>query len=225
MADDDLTRLILVRHGESNANVQRILGGEKSCTGLSELGVRQAIALRDRLAQESETSIDVLYSSTMPRARETAQIINDALGSLRLHLDNELVEHRPGEADGIPFSELVERFGTNDYQGRPHSSFASGAETAKLFDYRVSFALENLLGKHKGSTVMIVCHGGVIDIAFRHLLELPRRSQFDLWTLNTSLTEFALNDTELNRGRCRLVRYNDHAHLSGLPFETKQVDY
>jgi probable phosphoglycerate mutase len=225
MTDDNLTRLIFVRHGESDANVQHILGGEKSCTGLSELGVRQVTALRDRLAKEPETSIDVLYSSTMPRARETAEIVNGALGSLQIHFDNELVEHRPGEADGIPFSELVERFGTNDYQGRPHSSFASGAETAKLFDYRVSLALETLLEKHKGSTVMIVCHGGVIDIAFRHFLELPRRSQFDLWTLNASLTEFAVDDKELNRGRWRLVKYNDHAHLSGLPFETTQTTY
>ena len=47
---DKKTRVILIRHGESNVTVQRILGGEKSCTGLSELGQQQATALRDRLA-------------------------------------------------------------------------------------------------------------------------------------------------------------------------------
>ena len=49
MAHEDKTRLILIRHGESNVTVERILGGEKSCTGLSDLGRAQACALRDRL--------------------------------------------------------------------------------------------------------------------------------------------------------------------------------
>ena len=67
---------------------------------------------------------------------------------------------------------------------------------------------------------MIVCHGGVIDVAIRQLLDLPRRGQFDLWTLNTSLTEFLVDDTGTTRGRWTLIRYNDHAHLVGLPFAT-----
>src|SRR3981081_2005764 len=44
-----VTKIILVRHGESNVTVSQVVGGERTCTGLSELGVRQAERLRDRL--------------------------------------------------------------------------------------------------------------------------------------------------------------------------------
>ena len=117
---DKKTRVILIRHGESNVTVQRILGGEKSCTGLSELGQQQAKALRNRL-EEEKAKVDYLYASTMPRAMETAEIIKPALNLNKLHLDSELVEHRPGEADGKPYEELEDIFGKSDYHGRPHS--------------------------------------------------------------------------------------------------------
>ena len=61
---DKKTRVILIRHGESNVTVQRILGGEKSCTGLSELGQQQAAALRDRLAKE-QAKVDYLYANQL----------------------------------------------------------------------------------------------------------------------------------------------------------------
>ncbi len=219
MAHEGKTRLTLIRHGESNVTVERILGGEKSCTGLSDLGRDQASALRDRLEIEA-MKVDALYASTMPRAIETAEIIKPALNVAELITDRELVEHRPGEADGKPYDELEELFGSTDYYGRPHSSFASGAESLQRFHFRVSDALEAVIARHVGESVVIVCHGGVIDVAIRQLLDLPRRGQFDLWTLNTSLTEFAVDDREEKRGRWALIRYNDHAHLAGLPFAT-----
>ncbi len=221
MIHENKTRLILVRHGESNATVERILGGEKSCTGLSDLGRDQAHALRKRLEKE-EIDVDVLYASTMPRAIETAEIIKPALDLKDLYTEAELVEHRPGEADGKPYEELEELFGGNDYYGRPHTPLAPEAESLHGFHFRVSGALESLISKHVSESVMIVCHGGVIDIAIRQLLDLPRRGQFDLWTLNTSLTEFIVDDTGVKRGRWTLIRYNDHAHLAGLPFATNE---
>ena len=219
MPHEGKTRITLIRHGESNVTVDRILGGEKSCTGLSDLGRNQAQALRDRLSNE-KTNINALYASTMPRAMETAKIIQPVLNVDELLLDSELVEHRPGDADGKHYDELEKLFGESDYYGRPHTSYATGAESLHGFHYRVSTALENLIGKHVGESVMIVCHGGVIDVALRQLLDLPRRGQFDLWTLNTSLTEFVVGDAETKRGRWVLLRYNDHAHLAGLPFAT-----
>ena len=219
MAHEDKTRLILIRHGESNVTVERILGGEKSCTGLSDLGRAQASALRDRLEKEA-IEVDWLYASTMPRAIETAQIIQPALNVKELLTEKELVEHRPGEADGKPYDKLEELFGSNDYFGRPHTPFAPGAESLSGFHFRVSEALEVVIARHVGETIIIVCHGGVIDVAIRQLLDFPRRGQFDLWTLNTSLTEFAVDDRGDTRGRWTLIRYNDHAHLDGLPFAT-----
>ena len=216
MTDQSETTLLLVRHGESEVTVRRVLGGEATCTGLSELGRRQAAALRDRWESGTEPEVDVLYSSTLPRAIETAEIINPALGNLPLALDEDLVEHRPGDADGMPFDQVEEVFGPLDFHSRPHSPMAPNAESAQAFFHRTSRGLERVLSDNVGRTVLISCHGGVIDIAFRYLLDLPRRGSFDLWTLNTSITEFRANDAGPHRGRWRLVRYNDHAHLAGL---------
>ncbi len=79
-----LTRIILVRHGESVVTVNRVLGGPRSCTGLSPLGERQADALRKRLEATQEIVPNVLYSSAYPRALETAQIIAPAFEGLEI---------------------------------------------------------------------------------------------------------------------------------------------
>jgi len=68
------TRLLLVRHGESVVTVNRVLGGIKSCTGLSDLGKQQAAALHDRWIDGENPGATVLYASTLPRAIETAEI-------------------------------------------------------------------------------------------------------------------------------------------------------
>lgn len=220
MTDEPETRLILVRHGESVVTVNRVMGGAESCTGLSELGVRQVQALRDRWSASDEPPVDALYSSTLPRAIETAEILNEAFGGLPIQLERDLEELRPGQADGMKFVELEEQHGPIDFRSRPGRSIALDTETPLAFHHRTARAFEQVVADNVGKTVVVSCHGGVIDVAFRHFLDLPQRGMFDLWTLNTSLTEFRVNDHGHTRGRWRLVRYNDFAHLAGLPSET-----
>ncbi len=62
---------------------------------------------------------------------------------------------------------------------------------------------------NRGGLVAICTHGGVVDVAMRVALNLPVRGWFDLFTLNTSLTGI----TDTGRGRWRIDRYNDTAHL------------
>ncbi len=218
------TRLLLVRHGESVVTVNRVLGGIKSCTGLSELGRQQAAALRDRWSSGEDPEAGVLYASTLPRAIETAEIVNPALGDLELLLEPDLMEMRPGDGDGMYFDELEEAFGPLDFRSRRHQPLVPGAESAEVFWHRTTAALEAVMRRHVGETIVVACHGGVIDIAFRYLLDLPRSGAFDLWTLNTSITEIRVDDAGEQRGRSRLVRYNDHAHLGGLPAETPRAE-
>lgn len=210
------TRLLFVRHGESVVTVRQVVGGELTCEGLSELGRRQAEALRDRWNNGGEAPIDAIWSSTLPRAVETAAVVAEGLDmAVQTHPD--LVEQRPGEADGVPFADFPARFGPPDWESRPHVPMAPGGESMATFHHRASQAIEEVAVAHRRQTVMVVCHGGVIDIAFRYLLDLPRYGHFDLWTLNCSVTELSVDDTGERRGRWRLVRYNDAAHLEGLP--------
>jgi probable phosphoglycerate mutase len=209
------TRLILVRHAESNVTVSGVVGGELTCTGLSDLGFRQAERLRERLAREGTTA-DVLLSSPLPRARQTAEVIAPVLGA-PIELVPELEEHRPGEADGCPFVDFPERFGLFDFRVEPDRPFAPGGESLREFHDRVEALLGRIEIDYEGSSVVAVCHGGVIDVAFRYYLSIGISDAFDLWTLNTSMTEFVIGKSG---GRPQLRRYNDAAHLDGLPAKT-----
>lgn len=211
------TRVVLVRHGESQVTVRRVVGGPRSCTGLSELGRKQARVLRDRLDETGELDgAGVLVSSEYPRAIETAEAIAPALG-LSIGRDARFGEHDPGpDCDGLTFQEFVDRHGMPDWQGDPYGVTFPGGETLATFHHRVGEGLSETVRTHPGATIVISCHGGVVDAVFRQLLRLPQVGGFELHTLNTSLTEFV----ETRPGRWRLARYNDAAHLAGLPKET-----
>jgi 2,3-bisphosphoglycerate-dependent phosphoglycerate mutase len=210
------TRVVLVRHGESKVTVRRVVGGPRTCDGLSELGVRQSERLRDRLLETGEIEATHLLSSAYPRARETAEIIAPALG-LDVAVDPGFGEHDPGpDCDGLTFEQFVDRFGMPDWESDPYGVTFPGGETIAEFDLRVGTAFSHTVREHAGGTLVIVCHGGVIDALVRTALRTARTGIFELHTKNTSLTEVV----RVRPDRWRLVRYNDAAHLAGLPPES-----
>lgn len=212
-APPDPTRVVLVRHGESIVTTRRVVGGPRTCTGLSELGRRQVDALADRLRRTGELRVDALYSSAYPRAIETAEALRAALG-LPVRIEPGFGEHDPGpECDGLTFDGFVERFGVPDWEGDPHAvTFPGGGETLAEFHHRVGTTLHRVLAEHSGATVLVACHGGVIDAILRTALHAPPTGAFELLTGNASLTELV----RVRPGRWRLVRYNDLAHLADL---------
>jgi 2,3-bisphosphoglycerate-dependent phosphoglycerate mutase len=214
-----MPRLIFIRHGESNATVQRIIGGPDSCSGLSDLGRTQATALAARLARTGEVRATRLIASTYPRAVETAEIIAPALGGLTVEQIYELGEHFPGPlCDGLTFAEFVERYGNPEWNGNPYDVTFPGGESLGAFHHRVAGALHAIVTASPNDTIVVVCHGGVINVVVRELLRAPVTRGFELYTLNTSLTEFV--DAEPRTWR--MLRYNDSAHLEGLPRETNR---
>ena len=216
---DETTRLVLVRHGESVVTVNQVIGGHRTCTGLSPLGRAQSERLRDRLERTGEFEGAELLSSHFARAIETAQIIGPAIvesGDASFEQLADFGEHDPGpELDGMSFDAYVERFGTPDWNGDPHVEIFPGGETMFEFHRRVRRGLDELIASRRG-TVVLACHGGVVDATFRHLIGSPMTGGFELRTLNTSLTEFV----SIPGGRWRVERYNDAAHLEGLPTAT-----
>jgi 2,3-bisphosphoglycerate-dependent phosphoglycerate mutase len=212
------TRIVLVRHGESLVTVNRVVGGHRTCSGLSDLGRTQAERLRDRLTG-GELEATALISSAYPRAIETASVIAPALGC-EVEVVEAFGEHDPGpECDGLTFQEFVDRYGMPDWEADPYAVMFPGGETVAAFHHRVSRALAETVDRHEGGTVVIVCHGGVVDVVMRRVLRSPMTGDFDLHTKNTSMTEIVLG----RPGRWRLVRYNDAAHLAGLPAESPRL--
>jgi probable phosphoglycerate mutase len=209
-----VTRLVLIRHGESRVAVERVVGGMRGDTGLTPLGVSQSSRLRDRLVVSHEFGpVDVLTSSVLPRAVETAEIIAPAFGfsSADVVQDSDLHELSPGEADGLTWDEFEKVFGDPGMRQNPYARIAPGGESIAEFQLRVGRALTRVAADHDGQTVVIACHGGVIDTSIVLFLGLPRFGTLaDFHTANTSITEWWREDS---LAPWRLVRYNDAAHL------------
>ena len=209
-----MTRLIYVRHGESNTTVARVIGGPRTCTGLSPLGVEQSRALRDRWSSAPEFTPDLVIASHFPRAHQTAEIVAEAFGSPQIVTDAGFGEHDPGpECDGMTMEAFVERFGTASWEEDPFGVTFPGGETIAEFHYRVGAAVRRLIDEHAGKTVLVACHGGVIDTVLRQALKAAPTGGFNINTLNTSITELEL----VRPNRWSLRRYGDTAHLYGLP--------
>ena len=219
------TRLVLIRHGESRSTVDRVVGGHEGCSGLTDRGVLQAKALYERLARTGElASASALLTSVLPRAIETAEIIAPALGDLSVDQHCELCEIHPGEGDGLTWEEFGERYRPEGLaSGNPYQPFAPEGESWAGFFVRVGEALLRAAADHAGQTVVVVCHGGVIEGAFATLGGLPLRRPFDVRVENTSLTEWSYHPADGDLGnpghrlaRWQLDRFNDSAHLAGL---------
>jgi broad specificity phosphatase PhoE len=213
------TRIVLVRHGESRAQQDGIIGGHAGCKGLSDRGRAQVAALRDRLAASGELAdATALYSSVMARAAETADLLAPALDGLDVQRDCVFCESHPGEGDGLDVDEYDRRWPipagwTIDSRRDP------GGETFREMGERVGRALDALADRHAGETVVVACHGGVVVHSMLHWLGVDPSLRDRAWLnpVNSSLTEWRLapNPFWPDRLPVELVRFNDHAHLSG----------
>jgi len=210
-----MTNLYLIRHGEAFGNVEPIIAGMKADKGLTPRGVAQAERLRDRLAS-GELAADVLIASTLPRARQTAEIIRPALG-LPIILDDDVQELMIGEADGMTNQAAWAKFGQPDFDRQPLRPIAPGGESWGEFTLRVSRALTRITAEHVGKNIVVVCHGGVIDCSFVHFFHMPGLvlPPTDFHTRNTSLTYWERVNRR-DRQLWRLNSYNDIAHLHGI---------
>lgn len=212
-----VTRVVLVRHGEAECNVNGVIGGPKGCTGLTPRGVAQVRALADRLAETGELSgVAAVYSSDLPRAIESARILEPVLrrwaadpGCFEVVTTPELVELRPGEADGLTWEEFQARFGEVGSED-PDTAPAPGAESWNGFVDRAAGAVARLAEAHPDQLIVLVCHAGVVESTFVRFFPLaPAVTGLGLHTEHASLTEWARPE-----GRWVLRRYNDVARLA-----------
>ena len=198
--------------------VDSIVGGHEGCRGLSDLGRRQVEALRDRLAATGEVRAGALLASVLPRAIETAEILSPALGGLPVVQDCDVCEQHPGEGDGLSWQEFESRYRPEGWRFDPYEPIAPGGESAAEFNARVARTLTRLADDHRGRTVVVACHGGVVAASMISFLGLPFHGGLtQLFSDNTSLTEWARPDDEADHPHpWRLLRYNDAAHLAGV---------
>jgi probable phosphoglycerate mutase len=207
----DATRIVLVRHGEAVCNVNGIVGGVRGCTGLTDLGRRQVSALAARLERTGELKgATALYASVLPRAIETAGILQPVVGGGALDVVQEcaLCELHPGESDGLGWQEVIDRFGVPEWDTDPDTEIAPGGESWTAFVARASAAVRSVASRHPGGLVVAAVHAGVIESTMISFLEIPAAVSRRGWTriAHASVTEWEWIPSE-----CRwvLVRFND----------------
>lgn len=210
------TDLILLRHGETAWNRERRIQGQLD-TPLNDEGLRQARAAARRLAAEaSHWALDdpraqgrpVMLSSDLTRCRQTAEPIASALG-LDFALDARLRERAYGVFEGRTWPEIrrddAERF--DRWQSRDPDFDAGGGESLRRFAARVEGTLFDLAVRHRGRTLVLVTHGGVLDVVNRLCRGLTLEAPRDFEIPNASL-----NRIRFDGERFELRVWGDVAH-------------
>lgn len=192
-----MTTVGFVRHGITDWNIQGIAQGS-SDVPLNETGRQQAESLANRLAAEEHW--DLIISSDLSRAKETAEIIGRKLFLPVNHFDARLRERSGGKIEGTTEAERLEKWGAN---WREHDLAMENLDKATE---RGVACLEDILKNFKGQRVLLVSHGALIGLTLQKLLpEKFTETSMD----NTSIT--ILKNAE-SRWDCTL--YNCTVHLN-----------
>lgn len=204
------TKLLLVRHGETDDNKSLIFQGQEG-RGLNAQGREQAARLAARLAGGRGRPAQ-LYASDLERARETAEILGRALG-LAPRLDPELREVRLGAWQGLSQDEVAARF-PEEWEAwrRGLDGRRGGGESYAELGDRMDRALGRIAAAHAGETVAIVSHGAAIKMAVARVLGVAVAGLRAFRVpVNTGVTMLEREGDE--DARFRLVVWNDAAHL------------
>ncbi|HUY74231.1 MAG TPA: histidine phosphatase family protein [Candidatus Dormibacteraeota bacterium] len=198
-------RLLLVRHGQSTWNRDHRIQGQLD-PPLSEQGRRQAELLGRRLAGRHWAGF---YASDLKRAFETATILGRAIGITPEPLRS-LREIFLGEWEGLRTDELAQRYpeAWAAWTDEPDWDLVSGGEGAALFEARISAAIEEILQRHEHGDVLVVTHGGVIQVALHRVVGRANRGLFPFKIQNASLSVIERRD-----GQLVIAGVNDIGHL------------
>jgi probable phosphoglycerate mutase len=204
-----VTRIIAVRHGETAWNVDTRIQGQLDI-GLNDRGLWQAERVGQALAEEA---IDRIYSSDLQRAHSTAQAIarhtaNPTPREVQLHTG--LRERGFGTFEGETWADIAQKWPDESRRWKqrdPHFA-PPGGETPTELLARVQTTVDDIASRHPGEHIVLVAHGGVMDmlyrLATRQELHAPRT-----WHLGNA----AINRLLWTPDGLSLVGWGDARHL------------
>lgn len=203
------TTIVLIRHGETAWNAERRLQGHIDIA-LNAEGLRQAETLGFALAGER---FDAIISSDLQRAHQTAQALARVHG-MPVHSDPALRERCFGGFEGLLYAEIEQRFPREfaAWQARDIDGVMPPgirvAETFRQFYQRCTNAILRLAQQHRGQSLALVAHGGVLECTYRAALGLSLETPRDFPVLNASINRFTVTD-----GKLALVSWGEVEHL------------
>jgi len=196
------TRLGLVRHGQTYANIEHVWHGQTD-TALTEQGQRQARLLGRHFHHYMEP--EVVYASPLQRARLTAEAIAGRFG-IPVRLDPRLMEFNLGDWEGATFESLRGAGNVMEQLVRNPDFTAPNGESQNLVKKRMVEAIEEITHRHPQQNIVIVAHGVSIGIALSHLIDEDTTQWPKYSKANTAFSELCLNTRTL-------LSYNRTEHL------------
>ena len=203
-----MTRLVLVRHGQTAWNLEGRAQGHADVP-LDDTGRAQAVALAPQIAAMEPSA---LWSSDLARARETAAVLAEATG-LEVRTDPRLREFDAGERSGLTTDEFAERFpdAYAAWRGGHITGRLAGAETIEEVAARMVPALREIWdATPSGEVTVVVAHGACLRVSLLGFLGWPDDLLASIRGLDNC--GWAVVE-EASHGRgVRLASYNETAH-------------
>ncbi len=205
-----MTEIWLVRHGETPWNVEgRVQGWED--IPLNAHGVRQAQALGNHLARLAETGshIDAVYTSDLQRAHHTARIVGQAIG-IEPVVEPGMRERNFGVLQGLIYNmmDTHQPEAAKVWRSRDPDGDLPQGETLRTFHTRVVKALDDLAALHPQQRVIVVSHGGAMDIIWRHASQVDLQAPRAAPLLNASI-----NRLHIGPDRWTILEWGNVGHL------------
>jgi uncharacterized phosphatase len=189
-----LTIICLIRHGETEWNATRKLQGSTDIP-LNETGIQQAQECRDFLKTEKW---DVIITSPLLRAKQTAIIINEALKLPFIEMED-FKERHYGAAEGMTKPERLEAFQDKNYPNQ---------EDLLSLNKRVMAGIDKIYQKYPGKKVLLVAHGAVINSILSTL------SDGEIGSGKTKLLNACISNIHFHEEKWAVKSYNQVDHLS-----------
>ncbi|MFN4148070.1 MAG: histidine phosphatase family protein [Rhodocyclaceae bacterium] len=200
-----MTRLCLIRHGETDWNAGKRIQGQIDIP-LSSIGHAQARAVGNALKDEGLAAI---YASDLARTRQTAQALAH-LARLPLILEAGLRERHYGIFQGLTYAECEARHPAAyaSHKARDPRFAPEGGESLLEFAGRLAQTFDAIVRRHPGENVAIFTHGGVLDIAYRQATGMALTAPRDF-----AIPNCAINWILVESGCWTLLSWAERRHL------------
>jgi 2,3-bisphosphoglycerate-dependent phosphoglycerate mutase len=212
----NITRITAIRHGETAWNVDTRIQGQLDI-GLNAKGRWQAERAGAALAGDD---IDAVYSSDLWRAYDTALSVAKPHG-MTVQTDEALRERGFGEFEGKTFAEIEISMPEKSMLWRKRAPDFSpdGGESLLVFRERVTQYIQALAASNVGKHIVVVSHGGVMDVLYRAATGLDLQAA-RTWDLHNA----AINRLLWNGAHLSLVGWADTSHIDNAAFEATRDD-
>jgi 2,3-bisphosphoglycerate-dependent phosphoglycerate mutase len=211
MSDQEKFDIIFLRHGESVGNFERRWQGQADFP-LTDKGRRQAQALADKWLAE-DRHFDCIFTSPLKRAKETADIIGEAL-NLPVETDPIWMERNIGEIAGMTGEEVNRRFPNREFITPFAAIVGNEGEGDWELYLRAGQALHGLLRREPGK-YLVVSHGGLLNQVIYAVVGITPHANFSGPRFRFGNTGFAHVVYLPNSHRWQIDALNDRSHWNG----------